>query len=157
MSLLNLPEDLNMKTLIALLTLTLILCVWSGDRVAVRGQQTPDPPTTQPPAAGRSFGGTEVRVAEFSPDGKRVLVTSQDGTVRIWDAQTGQALAPGTNGTIQVWDVASGKPVLPRYHADTPDKMPMIGRDNFKTLQDQIDALEKRVQELEKKAATSGR
>jgi hypothetical protein len=35
--------------------------------------------------------------------------------------------------------------------------MPMIGTDNFKVLQDQIDALEKCVQELEKKATASGR
>ena len=98
-----------------------------------------------------------MKSAQFSPDGKRILVTSQDGKVRIWDVQTGQTLTPGTNGTIQVWDVASGKPLLPHYHADTPDKMPMIGTDNFKVLQDQIDALEKRVQELEKKATASGR
>jgi hypothetical protein len=35
--------------------------------------------------------------------------------------------------------------------------MPMLGPDNLQRLQDQIDALERRVQELEKNAKNSGR
>jgi WD40 repeat protein len=30
--------------------------------------------------------------ASFSPDGKQVVSTSGDNTIRIWDAQTGELL-----------------------------------------------------------------
>ena len=32
--------------------------------------------------------------AAFSPDGSRIVTTNQDHTVRIWDAASGQPLAP---------------------------------------------------------------
>ena len=32
--------------------------------------------------------------AAFSPDGTRIVTTSQDGTVRIWNAASGQAYSP---------------------------------------------------------------
>jgi WD40 repeat protein len=39
------------------------------------------------------FGFDAVKVlAGFSPDGQRVLTASDDGTARVWDARTGQAL-----------------------------------------------------------------
>jgi WD40 repeat protein len=96
-----------------------------------------------------------VAVAQFSPDGKRIVTTSKDGGVRIWDARTGQALS-STNGMV-VWDLPKGQPVPPRYEAGTPDNMPIVGVDNFKVLQDQIDGLEKRVRELETKLAQTRR
>ncbi|MCW5211765.1 hypothetical protein VU04_02515, partial [Desulfobulbus sp. TB] len=34
-----------------------------------------------------------VSTAEWSPEGKRVLTSSSDGTVRIWDAESGQEIA----------------------------------------------------------------
>jgi WD40 repeat protein len=82
-----------------------------------------------------------VLAAAFSPDGGRIVTTAADGSVRIWDMQTGRAL--------------STEP--PRYHSGTPDNMPVVGGDNFKVLQDQIDALEKRVRELETKAGPTKR
>jgi WD40 repeat protein len=33
-----------------------------------------------------------VRSAQFSPDGKRIVTASSDGTAQVWDAQSGQAL-----------------------------------------------------------------
>jgi WD40 repeat protein len=72
--------------------------------------------------------------ASFSPDGTRIVTGSNDGTARVWDAQSGRAVtepmrhgaplrsasfsADGTrivtaskDGTAQVWDAQSGKPV----------------------------------------------
>jgi WD40 repeat protein len=82
-----------------------------------------------------------IAAVQFNPDGRRILTTSTDGKVRIWDARTGQALSTE----------------LSRYQSGTPDNMPIVGGDNFKVLQDQIDALEKRVRELETKASPSSR
>jgi WD40 repeat protein len=93
-----------------------------------------------------------VENAQFSPDGERIVVRSQDGTARIWDAQTSQLLSSTNGPKVQVWDATTGRAVPPRYQPNRPDNMPMIGPDNFQRLQDQIDALERRVQELEKKA-----
>ncbi len=101
--------------------------------------------------------GQATFVAQFTPDGKRIVVAGKDGTTQIWDARPGQPLITTNGPTIQIWDVNTGKPVPPRYQPNRPDNMPMIGPDNFQKLQDQIDALEKRVQELEKTVKKSGR
>src|ERR1043165_5293824 len=37
---------------------------------------------------------SKVLEARFSPDGKQVVTTTTNGTVRIWDASTGKPLAP---------------------------------------------------------------
>jgi WD40 repeat protein len=44
-----------------------------------------------------------VQTVTFSPDGKRVVTGSSDGTARIWDAATGQPLAVliGHDGSVR--------------------------------------------------------
>src|SRR5215467_9358483 len=77
----------------------------------------------------------EVRVAAYSPDGTRILTGSDDGTVRIWDAQSGVelavlqpkggkiesavfapdgkrvAIAVG-DATARIWDITSGRELV---------------------------------------------
>jgi hypothetical protein len=82
------------------------------------------------------FHGGPVRHAEFSPDGRRVVTASADGTARVWHAATGQPVTPplrhdsrlehaafspdgrrlvtaSMDETARVWDAATGEPVTP--------------------------------------------
>lgn len=63
--------------------------------------------------------------ARFTPDGKHLVTTSANNSVRIWDAATGkqlsvearfspdgkQVLTASRDGTAQVWDLPTGKPL----------------------------------------------
>src|SRR5258708_16349851 len=85
----------------------------------------------QPPRS-TLFPYTTLFRSVFSPDGKRVLTGSRDGTARVWDAETGQEKAalrghtdciPGItsspdatraftgsrDNTARVWDAATGQ------------------------------------------------
>lgn len=76
-----------------------------------------------------------LETAVYSPDGKNILTSSRDKTVRIWDAGTGRferelsghkdmvltasyspdgthILTASADKTARIWDVASGSPVL---------------------------------------------
>jgi hypothetical protein len=77
----------------------------------------------------------EVKVAAYSPDGTRILTGSDDGTVRLWDAESGAevavlqpnagriggaafapdgkrvAIAVG-DATARIWDVSSGRELV---------------------------------------------
>ena len=74
--------------------------------------------------------------AQFSPNGKRVVTASWDGTARVWDAQSGEPLTGplqhqgyvwtvqfspdagrvascSSDGTARVWSANSGEPAMP--------------------------------------------
>ena len=76
-----------------------------------------------------------VRASGFSADGTRLVSGGYDGTVRVWDARTGDPLltleghrgwvwasgfsadgtrlvSGGEDGTVRVWDARTGDPVL---------------------------------------------
>lgn len=78
--------------------------------------------------------GTPLHVIAFSPDGKTLASTGKDGTIRLWNGQTGEALAAlaghegtvdglafapdgrtlvtaGVDRTVRLWDISSRRNV----------------------------------------------
>jgi WD40 repeat protein len=85
---------------------------------------------------------TEMRQAQFSPDGRLVLTVGDNGSARVWDSRSGAAITPivsldvpliagafsldaarfaifggiNNNGLGRVWDTGSGRPTSPVMH-----------------------------------------
>jgi eukaryotic-like serine/threonine-protein kinase len=114
---------------------------WSGDRryyAAPEGSHSARVHEAGGERVGQELShGSRVTFAAFSPDGTRLVTTSEDCTARLWDAAKGDLLAPplthfGTvccaafspdsrsyvitasaDGTARVWDISTGEPVTP--------------------------------------------
>ena len=74
-----------------------------------QGQQNPSPPESEAPYLVLDAGGhsAPVRSALFTPDNRYVVTASNDKTIRIWDAVTGETvrvlrlpIGPGFAGSI---------------------------------------------------------
>ncbi len=86
-------------------------------RLAALEPTTPPVAPSPPNAAPITLVGhtDSVEDAEFSPDGKRIVTASQDGTVKIWDAASGQLLDTleiPSDGVLGVQLLAGGARVL---------------------------------------------
>jgi WD40 repeat protein len=107
-------------------------CAWNvsgGQQV----QKVAEPPgVSGGVGGGQGVGGSPLRWAVFSPNAKRVLTVSDDGTARLWDLDTGRQLqvfyqpdgesmnsawfspdgteivTSSNDGTARLWNVAAG-------------------------------------------------
>lgn len=98
-------------------------------RIEAVRQQCPKP-------VGMGTHAGPINHSELSPDGRRFLTVSDDGTARVWDTETGEPVTPplphakrishGTfspegrrlitasdDGTAQIWDAVSGERLTP--------------------------------------------
>ena len=108
-------------------------CVWNAGTGALVRQFTEPQGVSGGIAGGSGTGGSAMRWAVFSPNGKQILTANDDGTARIWDLGTGkQVLAvseptgesintawfspdgkllvtASDDGTARIWDAATGR------------------------------------------------
>jgi WD40 repeat protein len=79
------------------------LCVWELPHPPEEGDILPPEGVAgasrigPPDAGGKPFilgQGRSIRYTVFSPDGSRLATVAEDGTARVWDAETGDALTP---------------------------------------------------------------
>ena len=114
-----------------------IVTVWDAET----GEETLTLPDVGGMMGGGMMGGgmmggmVEISSVAFSPDGQQIISGNQDGTVKVWNAVTGQemlrlkghagdvesvAFSPdgqriisgGQDGTVKVWDAATGQETL---------------------------------------------
>ncbi|GEM_PF-6061148 len=124
---------------------------WSldGRRVSIANHSLIDPNLDVVQIWDATQGGAEVarlvghrgiiRGLSFSPDGARIATVSDDGTLRLWDANTGQELAQLTahfgasssvslspdgallalaDGNVRLWDIRAGRMVQSLANGD---------------------------------------
>jgi WD40 repeat protein len=114
----------------------LVTCVGSPGTYIERDAQIWD--VTSGTLIGRPLHHSDgVKYAEFSHDGKRVVTSSEDATVRVWEVPSGRLLSPPLlhsstvtearfslddgwivtvcegAGTARVWDAQTGEPLTP--------------------------------------------
>ncbi|KIM28371.1 hypothetical protein M408DRAFT_57282, partial [Serendipita vermifera MAFF 305830] len=76
-----------------------------------------------PPVQNILFGHTDiVSSVAFSPDGKRIVSGSSDKTVRVWDAETGQAVGAPFQGHDQGVNSVAFSPDGKRIVSGSDDK-----------------------------------
>ena len=67
-------------------------------------------------AGGLGVGGSAMRWAVFSPDGKQVLTANDDGTARVWDVSSGKQLQvvsePNGEAINDAWFSPDGKQIV---------------------------------------------
>jgi len=92
---------------------------------------------------GPVLGASNGMEAHFSPDGRRIVGVYENNTVRVWDAESGQAVTPplkhlaavssacfshdgqrlltaGTDGLAQIWDAETGAALEPPLRHSGP-------------------------------------
>jgi WD40 repeat protein len=104
------------------------------------------------PAAPAMVHGTGVKTAAFSTDGHRVITGDQNGTLAVWETQTGTlvrhvptaystnlasvalnvdgrrvlTLGQGASSWTQLWDGNTGEPIGPRVGLFSPHRYPAV-------------------------------
>jgi len=95
------------------------------------------------PGIGTWATNSVLKSVAFSPDGTRIVSGSEDKTIRVWEARTGDAIAASFKGhtnwvnsvafspdgtsivsgssdhTIRVWDAVTGDPIAPPFQGHT--------------------------------------
>ena len=104
--------------------------------------------------AGPFEHATRIRSVEFNPRGNRLAITAFDGTLRVWDPETWQPIAPamvhrgalrarfspdgqlivsaGEDNAARIWNVANGEPVTPPLMHKDHVKIAEFSRDGKK-------------------------
>ncbi|QRW25828.1 Vegetative incompatibility protein HET-E-1 [Rhizoctonia solani] len=89
-----------------------VLATWSFSRQSVRCCRV-----TGVGRLGIGVGGDSVTSVDFSPDGTRIVSGSDDGSIRVWDVETGQLYSPDEtciascsyDRTIRIYDATTGE------------------------------------------------
>ena len=91
-------------------------CVWNASNGKLVKEFTEPAGVSGGVAGGLGVGGSAVRWAVFSPDDKRILTASDDGTARVWDISSRRQLQvisePTGEAINDAWFIAGGVQIL---------------------------------------------